>query len=326
MSSHGETRRLAFEAACTLAAAAQRPTIRSIRAHLGGGGQQAISDGLNDWVDEAARRFTLPGVPEALCAQVVALWDLAGTEADQRWAQARQTLEQQLTESEAQRSRLQMEVAEAKQTIGSQAETIAAQGAQIAALTDAQDALNLTLEARNAELDALRGELTQTTTALQQRTDERNTETRRAEREAQRADATKVSLDDAHSRILALQVELSERSTQAALLEQARDSAAKALAPLHTELERAQEVIAQRDEQILALTLALGREQAGREADSQHWLNRLEERQAEVAAARNRETLWNDERQRFQQEIAKLRREHSIREHMKPEINGSTGS
>jgi hypothetical protein len=133
-----------------------------------------------------------------------------------------------------------------------------------------------------------------------------------------------VSLDEAHGRILALQVELGERTTQVALVEQARDAAIRALAPLRGEVERAREVVAQRDEQIQALTQALGREQAGREADVQHWLDRLEERQAEVAAARHREALCGDERQRLQQEVARLRRELWACEHQNPETHDLT--
>ena len=87
MSAHGETRRRAFEAACTLAAEGQRPTLLSVRERLNGrGGQKAIADGLSDWIDEAATRFAIPGVPEELRAQVVALWDLASRQADGRWA------------------------------------------------------------------------------------------------------------------------------------------------------------------------------------------------------------------------------------------------
>lgn len=318
---------MAFEAACALAAAGERPSIRSIRAHLGGGGgQQAIADGLNDWIDEAAKRFALPGIPEGLRAQVVALWDLAGSEADQRWSQAREDLEQRLVAANAEREGLQTALTAANQSLSDQAETVTTLHAQISALTDAHDALGLSLEARNAELDSLRGELAQTASALTQCHDERDAQTRRAEREGQRADATKVSLDEAHGRILALQVELGERTTQAALVEQARDAATRALAPLRGEVERARKVVAQREEQIQALTQALGREQAGREADGQHWLDRLEERQAEVAAARNREALCGDERQRLQQEVARLRRELWAGEHLDPTTHGPTES
>ncbi|HYN77601.1 MAG TPA: DNA-binding protein, partial [Lamprocystis sp. (in: g-proteobacteria)] len=71
MSAHGETRRRAFEAACTLAAEGKRPTLLAIRDRLDGrGGAQAIADGLNDWIDEAGKRFAIPGVPEELRAQV----------------------------------------------------------------------------------------------------------------------------------------------------------------------------------------------------------------------------------------------------------------
>ena len=102
MSAHGETRRRAFEAACTLAAEGQRPTLQSVRERLNGrGGQKAIADGLSDWIDEAATRFAIPGVPEELRTQVVALWDLASRQADGRWAEARGALEARLAAGEA---------------------------------------------------------------------------------------------------------------------------------------------------------------------------------------------------------------------------------
>lgn len=40
MSRHGDTRKAAFEAACQLAAAGQRPTVLAVRDRLGGKGRQ----------------------------------------------------------------------------------------------------------------------------------------------------------------------------------------------------------------------------------------------------------------------------------------------
>ena len=90
MSAHGETRRLAHAAACEIAAKGERPSIAGIREHLGGrGGQQAIIDGLHDWMADAARRFEIPGIPESLRGLVVEFWDRATTEADTRWQDER---------------------------------------------------------------------------------------------------------------------------------------------------------------------------------------------------------------------------------------------
>jgi hypothetical protein len=73
MSTHGDTRKAAFEAACRLAAAGERPTVVAVRAKLGGkGGQNAIQAGLNDWIAEAAKRFQLPGLPESLQIALIA--------------------------------------------------------------------------------------------------------------------------------------------------------------------------------------------------------------------------------------------------------------
>ena len=78
ITAHGSTRQRAFEVACALAAAGKRPTIAAVREGLDGkGSQQAIGAGIDDWLDEAARRFQIPGIPEALRTQVVEVWDQA---------------------------------------------------------------------------------------------------------------------------------------------------------------------------------------------------------------------------------------------------------
>ena len=319
MSAHGETRRRAFEAACTLAAEGQRPTLLSVRERLNGrGGQKAIADGLSDWIDEAATRFTIPGVPEELRSQVVALWDLASRQADGRWAEARGALEARLAASEAAHTATLGDLELATTAISAHLATIAALQTERAGLVDRRDALSLDLEARLAEITALRGDLDAAQVAAEQLAGARDTQARRADREAQRADATKASLDAAHGQILTLQVQVGELTTQGALLEQARNTAEAALGPLREDLERIRASILERDGQVQALTAALGREQEGREADVQHWLARLEERQAEVTAARARETASGEERQRLQEAVARLRRERHALQHPEP--------
>lgn len=321
MSAHGETRRRAFEAACTLAAEGKRPTLLAIRDRLDGrGGAQAIADGLNDWIDEAGKRFAIPGIPEELRTQVVALWDLASRQADGRWDAARGALEARLAEGEAMQAATRAELAQAGAAIEGHLATLAELRAGLAAVTDARDALALDLDACTSEAVAQRSELDAIRAALEQRTAERDAQTLRAQRETQRADVTKDSLDAAHGQILALQVQVGELATQTALLEQARNTAEAALGPLREDLERMRQAIVERDGQVQALTTALGREQEGREADVQHWLARLEERQAEVAAARARETAWGEERQRLQETIARLRRELHALQHPEPPL------
>lgn len=212
------------------------------------------------------------------------------------------------------------ELAQAGAVIEGQLATLAELRAGLAAVTDARDALALDLDARTSEAVAQRSELDATRAALEQRTAERDAQTLRAQRETQRADVTKDSLDAAHGQILALQVQVGELATQTALLEQARNTAEAALGPLREDLERMRQAIVERDGQVQALTTALGREQEGREADVQHWLARLEERQAEVAAARARETAWGEERQRLQETIARLRRELHALQHPEPPL------
>ena len=66
MSAHGETRRRAFEAACTLAAEAKRPTLLAIRDRLDGrGGAQAIADGLTTGSTRRASASPSRGSPRS---------------------------------------------------------------------------------------------------------------------------------------------------------------------------------------------------------------------------------------------------------------------
>ena len=223
-----------------------------------------------------------------------------------------------LAASEATQAATLADLEQATTALSAHLATIAALQAERAELMDRRDALSLDLEARRAEITALQADLDAAQTTAEQCAGERDTQVRRADREAQRADATKASLDAAHGQILTLQVQVGELSTQGALLEQARNTAEAALGPLREDLERLRQAIVERDGQVQALTLALGREQEGREADVQHWLARLEERQAEVTAARARETAWGEERPRLQEAMARLRREVHALQHPEP--------
>ena len=103
MSAHGATRQRAFQTACTLAAAGKRPTIAAVREGLGGkGSQQAIGARIDDWLDEAARRFQIPSIPEALRTQVVAVWDQACRLAGEQWENAKTALEARVLGLDAQ--------------------------------------------------------------------------------------------------------------------------------------------------------------------------------------------------------------------------------
>jgi hypothetical protein len=62
--------------------------------------EQALLAGLNDWVDEAARRFQIPAIPEELRGALVTIWDLACREGEARWSQAREALERRVVEEE----------------------------------------------------------------------------------------------------------------------------------------------------------------------------------------------------------------------------------
>jgi hypothetical protein len=117
MSTHGDTRKAAFEAACRLAAAGERPTVVAVRAKLGGkGGQNAIQAGLTDWIAEAAKRFQLPGLPESLQMAVIAFWDVACQTAKTQWDEERaafltqlEARDQQLAERTQERDALERE-------------------------------------------------------------------------------------------------------------------------------------------------------------------------------------------------------------------------
>jgi hypothetical protein len=315
MSARGYTRQAAFEAACTLAASGRRPTVETIREAFGGrGGQQAIQQGLADWVDEAAQRFQVPGIPEELRGAVVAVWDLACKRAQERWSQDRAALGEQM-EALAAEGATAVQEREAARAEGARLQAaLAEQGAVLRKAEDALDGARSALEARTAALRERDAALVE---ARAQGADEA---LRRAHSERLAA-AARASLEAAQERVARLRTELEVADARTALIERAETAANERAAQARTDLVGAQTTVvelrralSERDGQLAALTATLKGEQRGREADSRHWLARLEERQTEVTAARAREAAWGEEKRRLVEELAQLKREvHRLR-------------
>ncbi len=317
MTAHGSTRQRAFEAACTLAAAGRRPTIAAVREGLGGkGSQQAVGAGIDDWLDEAARRFQIPGIPEALRTQVVAVWDQACRLAGEQWEGTKTALEARVSALDAQIAAVTGERDAARTEI----ERLTAESnSQAATLRETQDALDLAGNRLAALTEALR----ETTEALAQTRAQGEEQSRQRDHAERVAAASADSLKAAQERIARLQVEQEVATARAELLERAEATAREAAAQARTDLEAAQVMaedlrhsVSERDNQLATLTATVQAEQQSRDADTQHWLSRLAEHQAAVAEARAREAVLIEEKkaltlegQRLRQDLRKVQSE-----------------
>ncbi len=212
MSAHGATRQRAFETACTLAAAGKRPTIAAVREGLGGkGSQQAIGTGIDDWLDEAARRFQIPCVPEALRTQVVEVWDQACRLAGEQWFDAKAALEAQVSALDAPVAA----VAGQRDAARTENERLVAElDRQGATLRETQDALDLARNTLAARTAALR----ETTEVLAQARVQGEDQARQRDHAERVAAAAGESLRAVQARIARLQVEQEVATARAELL------------------------------------------------------------------------------------------------------------
>ncbi len=310
MSAHGATRQRAFETACTLAAGGKRPTIAAVREGLGGkGSQQAIGAGIDDWLDEAARRFQIPGIPEALRTQVVEVWDQACRLAGEQWDGAKAALEAQVSGLDAQVTA----VAGKRDAARTEIERLAAElDRQGMTLRETQDALDLAGNRLAARTEALQ----ETTEALAQARVQGEDQSRQRDHAERVAAASVESLTAAQERIARLQVGQEVATARAELLERAEATARDAAAQARADLEAAQVLaeqlrgsLSERDGQLATLTATVQAEQQSRDADTQHWLSRLAEYQVAVAEARARETALTEEKKALTQEAHRLRQD-----------------
>ena len=310
MSAHGATRQRAFETACSLAAAGRRPTIAAVREGLGGkGSQQAIGAGIDDWLDEAARRFQIPGIPEALRTQVVEVWDQAYRLAGEQWDCTKTALEAQVSGLDAQVAAVAGERDAARTEIERLAAELNSQGTTLRETQDALDLAGNTLAARTEAL-------AETTEALAQARVQGEDQSRQRDNAERVAAASAESLTAAQERIARLQVEQEVATARAELLERAEAVARDAAAQGRADLEAAQVMVtdlrhsvSERDGQLATLTATVQAEQQSRDADTQHWLSRLAEHQAAVAEARARETALTEEKKALTLEAQRLRQD-----------------
>jgi chromosome segregation ATPase len=310
MTAHGSTRQRAFAAACTLAAAGKRPTMAAVREALDGkGSQQAIGAGIDDWLDEAARRFQIPGLPEELCALAVQVWDRACFQAGTQWSAAKTDLEGRVADLDGRLAAVAAERDLARAEAEQLAAALATREARLREVQDACDRTRHTLDERN---DALR----ETTAELARARAQGEEQARQREQADRVTNATQESLREAQERRARLETDLEVARARAQLLERAEASAHGALAHARGDLEAAQASVAelrtalsQRDGHVATLTATVQAEQESRDADTQHWLGRLSDSQAVLAEARTREAALIEEKKALGLEVQRLRQD-----------------
>jgi len=308
MSARGETRQKAFQAACHLAARGQRPSVRSIRELLNGaGGQQAIVDGLNDWLDEAARRFQVPGLPDEILAQVAALWTAACDVGEARWRQDKASLQAQLQSAQ---DSLAEVTAECNRIASELEQTMANLEAAHTALSAMEDRA-IGAEAR---LQEERQTLASAQTELAAVQSARETLTRDIEYQRRLTEEARTSQQHVEADLVAVRVAVEARTGRIAVLETSLAEAGNDVEELRTISARQEAMVAgltqrlsDRDATVAKLTAALDREQQGREADTEHWLKRLDEIRTAGDEARTREVRLVEENDRLVKEIHHLR-------------------
>jgi chromosome segregation ATPase len=313
LSTHGDTRRAAFSAACELAAAGERPTVVAVRARLGGkGGQAAIQAGLNDWVAEAARRFQLPALPESLQGAVIAFWEVA-CQTQAQWDDARtgmlaqlEARDQQLATLTQAHNALERERDQALAERDRHAQVLEQAQAELFAAhqhTRALETERADLVQRLADAEARAEQLEQSGAQLAARVRDLEHGEQRLSEALERSECARDQW----------QAEARTAEQTVARLEQAsvdgereRDRLVEALARSQAGLEEGRAALAEREARITTLTDLLERTQATHEAESARWLLQIDDQRQALSAARERERRWDQERTTLLNEIRRL--------------------
>lgn len=314
MSTHGDTRKAAFEAACRLAASGERPTVAAVRARLGGkGGQAAIQAGLNDWIEEAARRFQLPALPESLQEAVIAFWEVACRTAQAQWTDERAQMlaqlearDQQLATLTQARDALETERDQAlsdrdrhaQALQQAQAELFAAHQHTRALETERADLAQRLADAqvRTEQLEQSGAELAARVRALEHSEQRLSEALERSDRER---DQWQTQARTAEQRVARLEQALEDGQLE-------RTRLANALYRSRTEIKAGHSALAEHDQRLETLTELLNRTQLSHEADSAHWLRQIDDQRQALSAARERERRWDQERTALLNEIRRL--------------------
>ncbi|MTW23162.1 DNA-binding protein [Allochromatium palmeri] len=315
MSTHGDTRKAAFEAACQLAAAGERPTVVAVRTKLGGkGGQAAIQAGVNDWIEESARRFQLPALPESLQGAVIAFWEVACQTAKAQWDEARagmlaqlEARDQQLAERTQERDALEhardLALAERDQHAQSleqaQAELFTAYQHTRVLERECAD-LGQRLADAEASVEQLEQTATQQTTRILEleQSEQRLSET--LERTETKRDQWQVQARTAEQTVARLEQVKAEE-------ERERERLAQALAQSQSGVAEERAARTEREVHIKTLTDLLERAQAAHDAESARWLVQIDDQRQALSIARERERRLEQERTALMDEVRALR-------------------
>ena len=314
MGAHGDTRTAAFQAACQLAAAGERPTVAAVRARLGGkGGQAAIQAGLNDWIAEAARRFQLPALPESLQEAVIAFWEMACRTAQAQWDEARAAMlaqlearDQQLATLTQAREALERERDQAFAERDRHAQTLQQAQAELFAAHQHTRAL----ETERADLGQRLTDAEAHTEQLEQSGVELAARVRTLEHSEQRLSE---ALERSERERDQWQIQARTAEQIVARLEQVQEDGERERARLaesldqhQTALDEGRAALAEREARITTLTDLLERTQATHEAESGRWLVQIDDQRQALSAARERESRLEQERTALLDEMRAL--------------------
>lgn len=311
MSAHGDTRKAAFEAACRLAASGERPTVVAVRARLGGkGGQAAIQGGVNDWIEEAARRFQLPALPESLQGAVIAFWELACETAKAQWDEARtgmlaqlESRDQQLTILTQARDALERECDQTLAAHDRHAQALQQAQAELFAShqhTRALETERADLAQRLADAEARAEQLEQSGAQLAARVHDLEHGEQRLSEALERSERARDQWQGEARTAEQTVARLEQRQEDG---ERERARLTEALAQHQTALDEGRAALAEREARIRTLTDLLERTQATHEAESARWLVQIDDQRQALSAAREREQRWDQERAALLEEI-----------------------
>jgi chromosome segregation ATPase len=308
VSAHGETVAKAYAAAHQLARGGRVPSVHAIRQVLGGlGGAEQITKGQQRWLEEVTRKLSFAGIPEPVVALFAELWEQAKIHATEAWMAERTALEKQLVGADARIAKLKAALAEAKETAEEKDARITEHKETLLDAHDEIARLGGEITERDARITDLGTEITAQHAALTAGEERIRILEAEKEREIGRGEAARRRIEDSLGEIAALQGALREERGRSAALSQEGTDLHTALKAAHGRIGGLEAALGERDRQLAQLTNGLEHERVSRDADTTHWLTRLEELQVQIGEYRSRERMLMEDKAELNLTVRRLR-------------------